>query len=205
MSSYSPTYTDHFLDSMATAEHLLHEAQYAFLSISYGESRENKRNAARARSLCKKIIRKFPASKESDEAHAILRRLGDEAYAPKFKSRHTHVSQAVHHQPRSTASQSQISPSGNEEVETLKWAQLVAWLFSLPKAAVFTIAIAALFFFLLFGPFLMLPLLVFVLFTGPFRRMLKPERRERLNEFVVRTNEFLARERDSKNRPPGQA
>ena len=205
MSSYSPIRNDDFPSLMATAEHLLHEAQYAFLSISYGESRENKRNAARARSLSKKIIRKFPASKESEEAHAILRRLGDEAYTSKLKSVHTHVSQAVHHQPKSTASRSQFSPTGNEEVETLKWAQLVAWLFGLPKAVVFTIAIAALFFFLLFGPFLIFPLLIFVLFTGPFRRMLKPERRERLNESVVRINEFLARERDSKNRPPGQA
>jgi hypothetical protein len=36
---------------MANAEQLLNEAQYAFQSVSYGESRDNKRNASRAKSL----------------------------------------------------------------------------------------------------------------------------------------------------------
>ena len=64
---------------MASAEHLLNEAHYAFANISYGESRANKRNAARAKSLCRKIIRRFPDSTEASEARAILRRLGEES------------------------------------------------------------------------------------------------------------------------------
>ena len=58
---------------MASAEHLLHEAQFAFNSITYGDSRANRRNAARASKLCRKIIRKYPGSMEEHEAHAILR------------------------------------------------------------------------------------------------------------------------------------
>ena len=65
---------------MATAEQLLNEAQYAFANISFGESFANTRHAARAKSLCRKIIRKFPATMEAGEARAILKRLGEEAY-----------------------------------------------------------------------------------------------------------------------------
>jgi len=42
---------------MASVEQLLNEAQYAFQRVSFGESRDNERNASRASSLCKKIIR----------------------------------------------------------------------------------------------------------------------------------------------------
>ena len=78
---------------MASAEKLLHEAQFAFQSISFGESRANNRNRSRAMSLCKKIIRKYPASMEAAEAHAVLRRLGEEAYSSKMQVQHVHTSQ----------------------------------------------------------------------------------------------------------------
>ena len=64
---------------MATAEQMLNEAQYAFANITFGESLANARHAARAKSLARKIIRKFPATTEASEARAILRRLGEEA------------------------------------------------------------------------------------------------------------------------------
>ena len=65
---------------MADAEKLLHEAQYAFASITFGESLGNTRNRARARKLSMKILKQFPDTMYAQEAHAILMRLGDEAF-----------------------------------------------------------------------------------------------------------------------------
>ena len=197
---------------MATAEHLLHEAQFAFLSISSGQSRDNRRNADRARSISKKIIRKWPTSKEASEAHAILRRLGDEAYTSAINATHIHITQAEHHQRPSSADQFQQPSSTGQpqsllpvrgDVETLNWGRLFAWLFDLPKAVLFVIAAVGFFLLMIFGPFLVFLLFGFVLLTGPFRQMLKPKQRKEMNAFVVRANEFIAQHQKSKNRPPG--
>ena len=82
---------------MASAEQLLNEAQYAFQSISSGESPDNRRNASRAKSLCKKIIRKFATTSEAAEAHAILRRLGEEVYSSNLSIEHRHTDPVTHH------------------------------------------------------------------------------------------------------------
>ena len=82
---------------MASAERLLNEAQYAFASISYGESLANKRYAVRARSLCRKILRRHPTSMEASEARAILKRLGEESYVSTLPDTHRHMTQASHH------------------------------------------------------------------------------------------------------------
>ncbi|MGI9235654.1 MAG: hypothetical protein ACR2RD_18635 [Woeseiaceae bacterium] len=176
---------------MATAEHLLHEAQYAFHSISYGQSRENRRNAARAKSLCMKILRKYPTGMEADEAHAILRRLGEEAYSSKMAVRHRPISQAAHHQSPPMARPSGQAIASTNEVEALNWSGLVASIFMMPKIALAMIVFAVIFLFGFLGPFLFVPLLAFVLFSGPFRNKLKPEQRKALNEFVVRVNDYL--------------
>ena len=193
---------------MATAEHLLHEAQYAYSNISYGESRDNRRNAARARSLSKKIIRKFPTSKEASEAHAILRRLGDEAYSSAIKAKHVHISEASHHQPPPSAGQFQRPSSTGQspipliehgELEAFNWRQLFSWLFNLPKAVLSIIAIVGFFLMSIFGPFLIIILFAFVLLTGPFRKTLKPKQRREMNAFVARANQYIAQQQNSKN------
>ena len=84
---------------MATAEKLLHEAYFAFGNISYGETPNNKRNTRRATSLCRKILRKYPGTKEAAEAHAILMRLGEEAYTSQLNRQHKHITQTAHHTP----------------------------------------------------------------------------------------------------------
>ena len=85
---------------MASAEQLLHEAQYAFSCITYGESRQNRRNASRASSLCKKIIRKYPGTMEASEADAILKRMGERGYTSNLAVVHRHKSPREHHRPR---------------------------------------------------------------------------------------------------------
>ena len=99
---------------MASAEKLLHEAQFAFQSISFGETPENKRNASRAKSLSLKIIRKHPNSMEASEAHAILRRLGEEAYSSKMSKQHQHIPQSVHH----SKARSLARPVGNTDMKS---------------------------------------------------------------------------------------
>lgn len=180
---------------MASAEQLLHEAQYAFHSISFGESRENRRNASRAKSLCRKIIRKFPTSMEAAEAHEILRRLGEEAYSSKLEAQHRHVPQTHHH--RVPSPESQRTFIVHEDVESLDWAGLVAWVFMLPKVILVMIAFAGLVLFGIFGPFLLVVLIAFVALTSPVRRMLKPEQRKDLDAFVARANATIAEYRES--------
>ena len=183
---------------MASAEKLLHEAQFAFQSISFGESYRNKRNASRAKSLCLKIIRRHPNSMEASEAHAILRRLGEEAYTSKMSVQHQHQPQSVHH----STSQAFSKPSGSTDLripaatgvsmESLDWSGLLALLFALPKVMLGLLVLAGFFLFGVFGPFIFAPLILFVLFTGPFRQTLKQEQREQLNTLIVKVNEYIA-------------
>lgn len=183
---------------MASAEKLLHEAQYAFASITFGESLGNKRNAARATTLSRKIIRQFPGSTEASEAHAILRRLGEEAYVSKLATRHVHQLQAEKHRPRETQRrarrpqpQRDTTITSMEEVVSLDWAAMLRWLRSRPASMLFVIAIGVLFLAGLFGYFIFLPLIGLVLFTGPFRKTLNLEQREALDNVVKRVNAFV--------------
>lgn len=178
---------------MANAEKLLHEAQFAFQSISFGETRANDRNRSRASSLCRKIIRKYPASMEAGEAHAILRRLGEEAYISKMQVQHVHTSPREHHQaPRP---EPDVRLGEDVKMEAFNWAGLMSLLFMVPKL-VFGIGVfAAFLLFGLFGWFIFLPLVAFVLLTGPFRQMLKPEQRREMNTFVAKANAFIEEQR----------
>ena len=193
---------------MASAEKLLHDAQYAFASITYGESRANKRNRSRATSLCRKIMRKFPGSMEAAEAFAILQRLGQEAYMSELPVRHRHITEAQHHgSTRSSGSmplaRSQspttrteptdraIASRTTDSDETLDWGGLLGLLLAAPKIVLGILAFFGLLLFSFLGPLLVIPLLAFVLFTGPFRSMLSRPQRERADEFIARTNAWI--------------
>lgn len=176
---------------MASAEYLLNEAQYAFQSISFGESRDNSRNTSRARSLCKKIMRKYPSSMEADQAYDILRRLEQEAHSPAMKLSHQHGQQSGHHQQHANAPARQSSPGEDDELEALNWSGLFTLLGSMPKIVLAVFVFAGLLAYGIFGPFLFVPLVALVFLTGPFRQLLKPHQRKAWNEFVVRTNAFI--------------
>ncbi len=180
---------------MASAEQLLHEAQYSFSCISFGDSPGNKRNASRARSLARKIIRKYPGTTEASEAHAILRRLGDEAFSSKLQVQHRHISQAQRH----AAPVQQVSQrtfiTETDVIETLNWGGLLSWLFALPKFVLALIVLAGLFLFSIFGPLLLVLLVGFAFLSTPFRRIFKPEQRKGLDTFIARANDFIAGQR----------
>lgn len=187
---------------MASAEQLLHEAQYAFSCITYGESRQNRRNASRASSLCKKIIRRHPATMEAREARAMLKRLGEDAYTSNLAVVHRHKTPREHHRPRRQAQAPEPAQASNRtwitsSAETLDWGGLVSLLFAIPRVVLLLIAFAAIFLFGIFGPWLLLGLLAFVLFTGPFRRMLGPQQRDQVNDLVARLNELIRERRNS--------
>ena len=178
---------------MASVEQLLNEAQYAFQSINSGESRDNRRNASRARSLCRKIIRKFPTSTEAVSAHSVLKRLGDEAFSPGHSSqshdgaKHTpfKVSSAAPQQRRS-----QIDGSVD-----LDWSGLLLLVWNAPKVVVAAVGFLAFVLFGILGPFFLLPLIAFVLFTGPFKQQLQPEQLQKVDEFTSRINAYIAERR----------
>jgi len=180
---------------MANAEQLLNEAQYAFQSVSVGQSRDNERNASRARSICKKIIRRFPTTTEAAEAHAILRRLGDEAYSSKMSVVHRHIPQAEHHTPATP--RSQVNLTHSDETVLVDWAGLLAVIFRMPRVALGVIAFFGFILFGIFGPFLFVPLIAFLLLTGPVRNVLKPQQRRDLNTLVTRANAYLEEQRKS--------
>ena len=188
---------------MATAEKLLHEAYFAFSNISYGETPNNKRNKRRATRLCHKILRKYPGTTEAAEAHAILMRLGEEAYTSLLTKQHQHITEAQHHSPRPGDSHRHISQrehhrprptprtlvtTDDQSVETVNWAGLVGWLVSLPRFVLAIIVVGGFYLFGLFGPLLFVPLILLVLFTGPFRGMLKPEQRRQIDDMVAWIN-----------------
>ncbi len=174
---------------MATAEKMLHEAYFAFNSISYGETPGNKRNKRRAMSLCHKILRRYPGTTEAAEAHAILMRLGEEAYTTQLSWQHTPITQEAQHVPRTTPT------TAAQDVETLDWAGLAGWLVSLPRLVLGLILVGGFVLFGVLGPLLFVPLVLLVLFTGPFRGMLKPEQRRQIDDLVASINRFIKEQR----------
>jgi len=180
---------------MASAEQLLNEAQYAFQSVSSGESPDNQRNASRAKSLCNKIIRKFPTGTEAAEAHAILRRLGDEAYTSHLSIEHRHTTPSEHHtapMPKPPA-----RPTRDDETVPFEWAGLLSVILTTPKTVLAVIGFVGFVLFGIFGPILLLPLIAVVLLTGPFRQLLKPRQRRDMNAFITRANAYIEERRKS--------
>ena len=188
---------------MATAEKLLHEAQYAYQSISFGESRDNRRNTSRATSLAKKIIRKYPVSMEAGEARAILRRLGEEGYSFKSNSRHTHSlpdapkeAQHRHRPPQTKVMRSQRSrdqrPIDRQQTNSLDLGRFVSWLFGLPRYLQIVFIFVGFILFSILGPFLLIPLALIIIFATPLRQFTPVEMRREVDAFVRSVNEWLA-------------
>jgi hypothetical protein len=79
-----------------------------------------------------------------------------------------------------------------EEVAELDWSAVLRWLVSRPLSILVAAAVAAVFLFNIFGPFLLLPLIVLVSFTGPLRRLLNLQQRDALDALVKRVNAYIA-------------
>ena len=129
-----------------------------------------------------------------------MRRLGEEAYTSKIAVQHRHVPQSTHH--RAPSPNTRQTPEQQrtfiieDDIETLDWSGLVGWLFTIPKTLLGVIIFFGFFLFGIFGPFLFLPLIAFILFTGPFRKILKQEHRDQLNTVVQQINAAIAEHRN---------
>ena len=174
---------------MATAEQLLHEAQYAFQSITYGESPDNRRNRRRASALSRKILRTFPTSTEAAGARALLKRLGEEAYTSQLAVVHQHSDQYTI--PTKTDVPISLGTTSDDDIVSLDWGGLWSLIGKVPKTAWGVLAFVALIFFDLFGFFIFLPLLALLVFVDPFRRLMKPKERRELNQFVIQANAWI--------------
>jgi len=180
---------------MASAEKLLNEAQYAFANISFDKSLSNTRNASRAKTLSRKIIRRFPGSTEAFVAHAILRRLGEEAYTSNLSVRHVHRSKGDHsghakpqHQPRRPRPERESMITSMEEVAELDWGGVLRWLTSRSLSILVIVVFTLLILVSAFGPLLLLPVIALLAFTGPFRSLLNLQQREVLDKLIQRIN-----------------
>lgn len=185
---------------MASAEQLLNEAQYAFQSITAGESRENRRNVARAKSLCKKIFRKHPGTSEAIVAHGIMMRLGESPFPSNIEVVHQHKDHADAH--ALTAPSTSYTPNAFDEDQVqLDWQGLLAVILSTSRIVLGVIGFVGLFLFSIFGIFLFVPLLGVLLLTVPARQLLQPKERQQVNKFIVRANAWIEaqrRKRDGK-------
>ncbi|MDJ0813916.1 MAG: hypothetical protein QNJ23_09305 [Woeseiaceae bacterium] len=152
---------------MASAERLLNEAQYAFNSVGPGGNRDDRRRASRARSLARKIIRKYPDSTEAAVARSLLRRLGDEAIQPK------------------------TGTSRFDDTVSLDWGGLLSLLLATPKIVLGIMLAIGLILFSLFGWLLLLPLVALIFFTSPARAFFGRKQRDGINEFVIRANAWI--------------
>lgn len=189
---------------MASAERLLNEAQYAFNNIGPGGSRDDRRNASRASSLARKIIRKFPASTEAEVAHSLLRRLGEEAFLPKLPLVHHHREHDQSHRTpeparveQTTVASTGWAPSGKagqfEDTVSLDWAGLLRLILATPKTVLGVILAVGLFLFGAFGWPILLPLILLVVLTTPARAFLLRKQRNDINQFMLQANAWIDR------------
>jgi hypothetical protein len=181
---------------MSSAEQLLNEAQYAFQSISAGKSWENARNAARAKSFCKKIFRKYPGSSEAVVAHGIMMRLGENPFPSKIEAEHQHKDHAEAH--GLTAPSPEYTPTVyNKEQLQLDWQGLLAVILATSKTVLAVIGFVGLILFGYLGPMMLLTLLGALLLTTPARQILKPQQQNEINSFIARANAWIKARRDA--------
>lgn len=175
---------------MASAEQLLNEAQYAFQCITAGDSGQNRRHAARAKSLCRKIFRKYPGTSEAVVAHGIMMRLGEPAPVPQVVASHES-------DPLVTVTEV-TAQEANDATVALDWAGLLAVIFGTSKAVLGVIGFVLLMLFGFLGPLLFLPLLVILFVTRPFMHTMKPEQRRQMNAAITRLNAWIEQRRRSR-------
>ena len=135
----------------------------------------------------------IPDQFRGGEAHAILRRLGEEAYSSQLDIEHRHIDPITHHTAPTLKPQTRLTR--NDETVPFDWAGLLSVILTTSKMVLGVIAFFGILLFGFLGPFLLLPLIAFVLLTGPFRQLLKPQQRREMNAFVVRANAYIKERR----------
>ena len=181
---------------MASAEQLLNEAQYAFQCITAGESRDNRRNAARAKSFCRKIFRKYPGSSEAVVAHGIMMRLGEKPFPSNIEVEHQHKDHAQAHGLAAPSPEYTPTVYDKEQLQ-LDWQGLLAVILATSRTVLAVIGFVGLVLFGYLGPFWLFPLLGVLLLTTPARQFLQPKQQREINDFIARANAWIKARRDA--------
>ncbi len=188
---------------MANAEKLLNEAQYAFQNIGYDDSSESRKYRSRATRLARKILRKYPGTTEAASAHSLLLRLDEEGYATTTKNVHTHSSgvESKHNHYKLRTPIMQDSNTGGADLGSdvqLRWGDLLARIFSLPRPVLAVFFIVGMFLFGLFGPFILVPIVVLVLLASPLKSVFPNKTQRSSEDAIQKINAWLAEERKRK-------
>jgi hypothetical protein len=180
---------------MADAGELIRDAQYAFNSITHGESRGNRKNTSRAKTLARKIIRKFPSSIEAGQAQQILDRLDPDSLthliqkAPEhqFEQKDRHEQVEPHHRPIDSSR----SPDGKARAGDRDWKKLLLRLTQIQSSSRNSILIA-LFLLVTLLPYGALAILAIIVFwTGPFEQFHPRGTQENLDKLYTKLSAWV--------------
>jgi hypothetical protein len=183
---------------MADAGELIRDAQYAFHNITHGESRGNRKNTSRAKTLARKIIRKFPNSVEAGQAQQILDRLEPDSvtYATqkvlehRFDQKDRHEQVEPHHRPLDGSR----SPDGDARAGDRDWKKLLLRLAQINGNSR-NFILVALFLLITLLPFAALAILAIILFlTGPFKQFHPRGTQENLDKLYTQLDAWATRE-----------
>ena len=183
---------------MADVDELLRDAQYAFQNISHGQSRENRKNSARAKYLAKQIIRKSPTSSEAEQAQQILTRLNPEAAeaAIQRRSEHPFDPQDQHeqldqlHRPINYDVRAKKSASVNRD-----WKKLLICLTQIHGTSR-NFILVALFLLVTLLPYAALAILTAIVFlAGPFEKLHPPGTQENLDKLYTQLDTWTSNRR----------
>ena len=93
----------------------------------------------------------------------------------------------------------QDSYTHDDQTVPLDWSGLLSVILATPKTVLSVIAFIGLVLFSILGPFFLLPIVVLIFLTGPFRGTLQPKQRKEMNKFVIRANTWIDKQIESRS------
>ncbi|MGI9273013.1 MAG: hypothetical protein ACR2QT_14640 [Woeseiaceae bacterium] len=183
---------------MADAGELLRNAQYAFQNITHGDSRDNRRHTAQAKSLARKIIRRFPASSEAGEAQLILERLDPSLATHSVQTDIKHpFDPADQHDSVHQISIRQAGEQERAEPVDRDWKNLLLKLIKIRRFERYVLLVGA-FFLVTLLPFAAVVIVaMIVFFAGPFEKYHPQGTQQALDNAYVQLDAWLS-ERQTK-------
>ena len=180
---------------MANAGELLREAQYAYQNVSHGDSPDNRKKTARAKSVARKIIRKFPTSSEADQARQILERLDPKSMvqSKKHETEHLFEQRDQHEQVDPHHGSTEGNTGKTERSTTRDWKKLLLRLTQIHSTSR-NIILAALFLLVVYIPFAGFFIVAAIIFLlGPFGKHHPQGTKEGLDKLYVQLDDWISK------------
>lgn len=183
---------------MADAGELMRDAQYAFFNITNGESHGNRKNTFRAKTLARKIIRKFPGSIEAGQAQQILDRLDPDSvtHSTQKVPEHQFDRKDRHEQlePDHRTLDGSRSPDGEAREGDRDWKKLLLQLTQVHRNSR-NFILVAIFLLVTLLPFAALAILAIILFlSGPFEPFHPRGTQENLDKLYTQLDAWATRD-----------